>query len=163
MLKPCWTWIYINFFSALQKSLRQKIDFPLKEISPSGRHSQIVTSLPKDGPQCLYFAFSFTHNRRFRVQLYIDTTDQEKNKRIFDQLYADRDMFEETLGKDINWERLDEKLASRIALYHPGVITDDKGALAHLRVWAVDTIVRFYEVFAEPANQALISAEQSVD
>ena len=95
--------------------------------------------------------------------MYIDTTDQEKNKRIFDQLYADRDMFEETLGKDINWERLDEKLASRIALYHPGVITDDKGALAHLRVWAVDTIVRFYEVFAEPANQALISAEQSVD
>jgi hypothetical protein len=59
------------------------------------------------------------------------------------------------LGEEISWERLDDKRASRIALYHPGSVTDDESALAELRSWATERMVRFHKAFAEPAEQAL--------
>lgn len=59
--------------------------------------------------------------RRFRVELYIDALDQNKTKRIFDQIYQHKDMLESVLG-DVSWERIDDKRASRIAQYCPGDI-----------------------------------------
>jgi len=152
---------YIEFFSVLQTDVREKTSFPLKDVGPDGQSWLTVAALPEGGPQCMYFIFSFARSKRFRVELYIDTTDQGKNKHIFDQLYTDCDSLQAAVDEQISWERLNEKRASRIVLYHPGSITDDGEALAQLRAWAVDTMPRFYEAFAEPANQALISAEQS--
>lgn len=154
---------YISFFSALQTDVRETTGFPLRELSPDGQSWQTAASLPETGPKYLHFIFAFARGKRFRIELYIDTTDKEKNKSIFDRLYADRDRFYATLGEELSWERLSEKRASRIALYRPGTITDDEETLAQLRVWAAGAMVRFYEALAEPAVKALISAEQSGD
>ena len=151
---------YIDFFSALQAEVRAKTGFPLKSVWPDGQSWLTVAGLPENRAQCLYFVVSFARNGRFRVELYIDTTDQAKNKRTFDLLYADREQFHVTVGEQLTWERLSDKRASRIALYHPGSITDDEETLAGLRTWAVDTMARFYKTLAEPAVQALQSAEQ---
>jgi len=151
---------YIDFFSALQAEVRARTGFPLRSVSPGGQGWLTAAGLPQDQAQCLYFAFSFARNGRFRVELYIDTTDQAKNKRIFDLLDADRERFHATMGEQLSWERLSDKGASRIALYHPGSITDDEETLAGLRTWAVDTMARFYKTLAEPAVQALQRAEQ---
>lgn len=151
---------YIDFFSALQAQVREKTDLPLKNIWPDGQSWLAAAGLPEDHAQCLYFIFSFARNGRFRVELYIDTTDQAKNKRIFDRLQADQERFHASLGEQLNWERLNDKRASRIAWYRPGSITDDEKALAGLRTWAVDAMARFYGTLAEPAVQALNSAEQ---
>lgn len=48
------------------------------------------------------------------VELYIDTGDGPENKRIFDSLCADRSEIESAFGDPLDWERLDEKRASRI-------------------------------------------------
>jgi hypothetical protein len=152
---------HIDFFSALQGRLRQTKKFQVKPISPDGQSWLVAASLPEGGPQSLFFNFSFARNKRLRVELYIDTIDQEKNKYIFDQLYAKRDDLERVMGKELSWERLSDKRASRIALYHPGAITNDEETLAHLRNWAADAMVRLYETLAEPVQKALISAEQS--
>jgi CBS domain-containing protein len=154
---------YIRFFSALQTDVRKKTDFPLKNIWPDGQSWMTAAGLPEGGPQCLFFAYAFARKARFRVQLYIDTLEQEKNKRIFDRLYEDRGRFEAALDEPISWERLSEKRASWIAIYHPGSITDDDEALSELHAWAVDAMVRFFETFAEPSVQALNSAEQRDD
>ena len=151
---------YIHFFSALQTDVRENTSFPLKDVGPDGQSWLTAATLPEGGPQSLYFIFSFARGGRFRVELYIDTTDQEKNKRIFDQLHATHGELQVAMDTDISWERLSEKRASRIAVYHPGSITDDEQHLVVLRSWAVDTMSRFYEVFAEPANRALRFAEQ---
>jgi len=151
---------YIDFFSALQAEVRAKTGFPLKSVWPDGQSWLTVAGLPENRAQCLYFVVSFARNGRFRVELYIDTTDQAKNKRTFDLLYADREQFHVTVGEQLSWERLSDKRASRIALYHPGSITDDEETLAGLRTWAVDTMARFYKTLAEPAVQALQRAEQ---
>jgi len=154
---------YIAFFSVVQKALREDTDFPLRELSPDGQSWQTATSLPEDGLKCVHFTFSFARGKRLRVELYIDTENQAKNKYIFDRLFADRDNLERALGQVPSWERLDEKRASRIALYHPGAITDDEETLAQLRTWAAEAMVAFYETFAEPVNQALSAAEQTGD
>ena len=77
----------------------------------------------------------------------------------FDRLYAEKDKIEEMLGRKLSWERLDNKRASRIALYHPGAITDDQEMLTQLQAWAVEAANRFYKAVAELANHTLRAIE----
>jgi len=49
-----------------------------------------------------------------RIELYIDTGEQEKNKNIFDKLYSEKDKIESELGEPIDWQRLELKRACRI-------------------------------------------------
>ncbi len=48
------------------------------------------------------------------VELYIDTGDPEENKLIFDGLAAKRLEIESEFGGGLEWERLDERKASRV-------------------------------------------------
>lgn len=48
------------------------------------------------------------------VELYVDRGDQTENKKIFDQIYTQRETIEKAFGDKISWERLDEKRACRI-------------------------------------------------
>ena len=51
---------------------------------------------------------------RERVELYISRSLKEENKHIFDELYDKRSEISQSLEHPLVWERLDEKLASRI-------------------------------------------------
>jgi hypothetical protein len=152
---------YIAFFSALLTKVREKTGFPLRDLWPDGSSWHTATSLPEHGPKCLHFVFAFSRGHRFRVELYIDTGDQEKSKFIFDRLRANRDEIHKTIGDPLSWERLSEKRASRIAWYRSGAITDDEETLEQVRAWAVDAMVRLYGALAEPAVQALDAADKS--
>src|SRR5262249_3944002 len=48
------------------------------------------------------------------VSLYIDRGEVQENKRIFDQLHSRREEIERSFGQALNWQRLDDKRASRI-------------------------------------------------
>jgi hypothetical protein len=48
------------------------------------------------------------------AELYIDRGDQAENKRIFDQLFSQRESVEKVFGDKLSWERLDGKQACRI-------------------------------------------------
>jgi hypothetical protein len=146
---------YIDFFGALQIELRKHPDVPVKDTSPDGHSWLVVTSLPRDRAQSLSFCVSFAHRSRVRVELYIDTGDQATNKHMFDALYADRVRLEQEVAAPLTWERLDDKRASRIAVYHPGSITDDAQTLAEVHACAVETMPRFYRALAGPAEGAL--------
>lgn len=89
---------YIDFFSDFQRKLG-KTDFPLKELSPDGASWLPIAALPQGGPQRSYILVSFTRDKRFRVEFYIDVFDQEKNKLVFDQLFTEKDKFEEMLDE----------------------------------------------------------------
>ncbi|MAT43667.1 MAG: hypothetical protein CL609_15120 [Anaerolineaceae bacterium] len=145
---------YINFFSELLKELSKNTGFPLRTVSPDGTNWMVVSILPSNGQGFASFTFSFSRNKQFRVELYIDTYEQKSSKKVFDILQKNKEKYEKELG-EISWERINDKRASRIAIYHNGQITDSKETLADLRSWAAVMMVRFYEVFAADVKNAV--------
>ena len=150
--------LYIEFFNSLLKDFRSAASFQVKEHSPQGQNWYTVSGLPNVGPQLAILAFSFAQSNRFRVELYIDSGDKERNKRVFDQLSSRRTEVEADLGEALSWERIDDKRASRIALYHDGSISDNPEELAGLHKWAIEAMLRFQKAIGERANIALKSA-----
>jgi len=147
--------LYIRFFNRLMDALEKKSDFPLEKTRPQGQSWLVVKRLPcsicKGGT--IAFVFSFSRDRRFRTELYIDAGDQALSKNIFDRLYAHQQTLEDELGK-LCWERLDHRRASRIAIYQTVHIqeTDNHDQLIE---WAVNTMPRFYRAFAPLVEAAL--------
>ena len=54
-----------------------------------------------------------------RVELYFQRSSKEQNKWLFDQLHARRKEIEDTFGAELQWNRLDDKKASRITASCP--------------------------------------------
>jgi CBS domain-containing protein len=146
---------YIQFFSALLKKLSQT-NLPVKKnISPQGKNWITICQIPDSGPSVAAFAIAFSTKRRFRVELYIDSGNQEQNKRVFDLLYNQKEKIEERVGKPIEWERINSKRASRIAVYHDGNINDSDQKLLQLQSWATVTMEDFYSAILQPALDSI--------
>lgn len=83
------------------------------------------------------------------TDLYIQYTSDpgEKNKRIFDALYTERDAIEGEFGGPLEWLRYDDNVASIIR------IVDKRGGVADPDTWPavqetmIDTLIRFERVF----------------
>ncbi|NUQ79577.1 MAG: DUF4268 domain-containing protein [Polyangiaceae bacterium] len=152
---------YEKFFSALLDDLKKAAPFSIQAPPPSGLTWLTISTLPEAGTKIAFVAVAFSRNHRLRVELYLDTGDQSGTKRIFDALQNKKEEIETELGEPIHWERLDDKRASRVALYYPGSITDNDEQLKALRSRAVAATIRFRPVIAEHLNRALREAETS--
>jgi hypothetical protein len=89
----------------------------------------------------------FANGGRLSAEVYIDTEDKEKNKELFDSLSLKKEQIEARLGDPLEWERLDEKRACRIAVYCVGTIQDDQEKLDKLQMWLVDKLAKLKLVF----------------
>ena len=58
-----------------------------------------------------------------------------------------KDAIESGLSKPLDWQRLDNGKASRIAMLHQGNIEDDEEALDELRNWMIEKLFDFKRVF----------------
>ncbi len=95
----------------------------------------------------------FGQGDQLRVELYIDTGHEHANNEAFDCLLEQREQIEQELGSEISWERLDNRRASRVALYTPGSIDASGDQLHDLRQWAVSTKIEFAKAFGERVRQ----------
>lgn len=145
---------YIAFFSALLTELRTRANFPVRNASPDGTSWIVVAWVTVQSQAYANFVFSFSRDKRLRVELYLDTYDQETTKQVFDRLYARKEELEEKL-EPLSWERLDNRRASRIAAYRQGQVDDDETKLIVLRRWAAETMVKFHEVLEQPAKTVI--------
>ena len=145
---------YNEFFHSLYIILSQEANFALKAPSTYLRNWITVTQIFGYAS----FGYAFTYRKRFRVELYIDTGNKEKNKRIFDALYLKRSEIvanlESVPGK-LEWERIDDKRASRIALYHSGAISDNPANLSKLKTWAIEAMLRFQPVMERHVSEVI--------
>ena len=89
----------------------------------------------------------FGHQNMARVEVYIRHTDQEWNKSLFDRLMEQKEAIEAELSESLEWQRLDDKTASRIAVLHQGSIEDDEETLDKLRNWMIGKLEDFKRVF----------------
>lgn len=92
--------------------------------------------------------YGFTFSKPLpRVELYIDCGDATLNKALFDSLFEIREEIESAAGTTLEWERLNEKRACRIALYNHGAVDPDAEGNAALRDWAIGHLLLFKGIF----------------
>lgn len=92
---------------------------------------------------------------RARVELYIDFGDYDRNKQLFDILQNSANAIEREFEDSLEWERLNEKRASRIAISREGSIELPDSELEGILAWQIKQLLVFKSVFAERVKQAL--------
>jgi len=112
--------------------------------NPDGSTSNVFT-----------YGFSFAQHRRVRAEVYIDSGDANKNKHLFDLLFAQKEALESAMGSELAWERLDERRSSRVAVYRPGSIDAPTEELQEIQAWAITNLERFKSVFPPEIRNAL--------
>ncbi len=91
----------------------------------------------------------FANRKRLRAELYIDTGDGTENEAIFNHLFAQRETFESAYGRELEWESLPGKRASRIADYRPEAEVSDEEHWDDYISWMIDAGVRMRAALAE--------------
>ena len=79
--------------------------------------------------------------------MYIDSGDRDWNKGLFDQMYDRKEGIESQVGAPLEWERLDERIASRVYVARDGTIDDQEETLKEIRRWMIAQLLKFKEVF----------------
>mgnify|MGYP001614613566 CR=1 FL=1 len=137
---------YLQFFTRLVSEYeRIKPDWGHLTARPS---SWLAFGAGKAG---FRFTWAFRGDNRFGAELYIDTKDKDEVKAYFGELYQYKDEINKNF-KDLHWEELPEKRASRIIVYKkmPTSIkqmTDDQ--INEMIIWAIDQMDLFKKVFPQ--------------
>jgi aminopeptidase N len=133
---------YKSYFQELIDELREKHKFTgAKAGQPQNWYSF------NSGLSGVLYSAVFAMGQKVRVELYIDQGDADQNKRLFDKLKESTDVIEKEMGAKLEWERLDDKRASRIAIYRPGSIDSDPEELESIRAWQIEYLLRFKKIF----------------
>ena len=141
---------YRNYFQPLIDELREKHRFTNAKIGqPQSWYafSSGVSGIP--------FSAAFSQGGKVRTELYIDLGDGERNKALFDWLYEQRDEIHSKFGYELTWERLDEKRASRIAIYRNGSIQSSEEELAEVKAWHIENLLNFKKVLSPLIQKGL--------
>jgi hypothetical protein len=137
---------YISFFAKLNSRLATETDFPLRNVSPQGQNWLLLASLDRSRPELATITASFTRRKRLRIELYLDGGDKDENKQRFEQLLAQKSEIEEVVGEPLEWERMDNRRACRVAVYTKAHILTDFASQVLLE-WAAKRTAYFYQAF----------------
>jgi hypothetical protein len=141
---------YRAFFQQLLDDLREKHRFTGARAAQPQSWYAFSSGMPG-----FVYSFSFAAQAQVRAELYIDRGDATDNKGSFDALLQKREAIEREFGEPLQWERLDEKRASRVATYRKGSIDDEPQTLEEIRKWAIEHLLRLKKVFS-PHVSALL-------
>jgi hypothetical protein len=134
---------YREYFQKLIDELRETYKFTGARVGQPQNWYSFAS-----GYSGLAYGVVFAQGGRARVEFYIDLGDFDKNKFLFDKFAEDKEQIEREYGEPLEWERLDEKRASRIAIYRPGAIDNNEEVLAEIRVWMLERLLKMKEVFS---------------
>ena len=133
-----------RFWTRMLKELRSRNIARYASISPSKDHWLSSAT----GVSCCRFELIFLKSE-VRVELYLARAEAGENKWIFDRLERKRQETEERFGAKLQWQRLDDKKASRISHSQPFDGFDDENWPAMIE-WLCQHTVKLEDVFSEP-------------
>jgi hypothetical protein len=99
------------------------------------------------GTSGTHYGASFALHKEVRTELAFTLDDQPADKALFDTFQKEQVAIEREFGEPLRWERLEERIWSRIAAYRPGSIENDAETLQEIHAWAIDRLLRFKKVF----------------
>ena len=133
---------YREFFQGLIDSLREEHQFTnVRKAQPQNWYSF------SSGRSEFSYGTNFNSDGRARVELYIDSGEQEHNKQIFDRFEAQKAIFESELEETLEWELLENRRANRISIRRLGSIDDSPDTLEEIQEWMIDRLLAFKRVF----------------
>ena len=98
-----------------------------------------------------HFNFLITKNYA-GVELSISRGTQEKNKKIYDYFYKYKQEIEKDFGGEIQWERLDNKKMSRIAVIRDGLSIYNKEDWNDMMEFLTETMIKFEKTLRKYIN-----------
>ncbi len=101
-----------QFWNLLLKKARLKGQEELARFKASGE-SRIWMNSCVPGVR---FAYAVSE-KTSAVELWIDTGNQNANKKLYDRISGNKQSIERALGKELTWERLDQQRPSRITWF----------------------------------------------
>ena len=113
-------------------------------ISP-GFYHWIGTGAGKSG-----IAYNFIIlNSYAGCEIYLDRGKESRdlNKERFDSLFQRKEAIEKEFGQPFDWERLDEKRASRIAIRFPKMSLNDRDNWESMQEKLVESMIKLESVF----------------
>jgi hypothetical protein len=83
------------------------------------------------------------------IEFYIDTGDKNKNKKIFDDLFKKKQQIESDYGEALEWQRLNDKRASRISkvVEQKGLKSEDDWPVLQDKM--IDAMIRFEKALSK--------------
>lgn len=99
----------LEFFGKLLESLTSQAQKIYANRSP-GRDHWLTGSTGASG---VHYSFSFLKNA-LRVELSMQRSSSDENKYFYDKLLGSKAQIETDFGDDLDWMRLDDRIASRI-------------------------------------------------
>ena len=141
---------YRAFFQDLIDQLRDKHRFTGARVGPPQNWYSFAS-----GISGITYGAVFASKEQVRTEIYIDFGDTARNKALFDELLESRETIEREFGEPFQWERLDHRQGSRIAIYRQGSIESDTQSLQEIQAWTIDYLLRFKKIFG-PKLPALV-------
>jgi hypothetical protein len=116
-------------------------------INPSKDHWLSAGSGMRACPFTLIFGV-----KEVRVELGISRSNTEENKYIFDALKQQKSTIEQSFGEALQWQRLDNKKASRIQ-FNQSVVGYNKENWPDMIQWLVTHITKLESALKKPLKQ----------
>ena len=137
----------LEFWRQLLEKSKGKTDL-FSNVSPS-KENWIITGAGRTG---LTYGYVILMDSA-RIELYIDTGDMSRNKKIFDELYKRKHEIERDFGEELEWYRLDNKRASRIAktIVNKGLKNVDDWPIIQDKM--INSMIKFHKALTKHIQQ----------
>lgn len=134
--------LYRDFFQDLIDRLREQHNFTrARKAQPQNWYSFSA------GQTGFKYGISFARGDRLRAELYIDAGDGDENLDALETLKDDSDQIEQRFESDLEWERLEDSRACRVAAYRDGSIMNTELHETY-EDWAVEQLLKFENAFS---------------
>lgn len=133
---------YRTFFRKLIDTLREEHQF--RKAQPRKSDCRFPTG---HGKIAYHSAFRRGGIAMVDVCIYRDEANEDWNKDLSDKLLEDKEAIESELQESLEFDWLDRRKASRIAVARPGSIDDDEEMLGEIHDWMVEKLLAFKRVF----------------
>ena len=115
-----------------------------QNINP-GKTSWLTVALGTSGVR-MYLVIT---NQNARCEIYIDKGDQEKNKKIFDYLFAKKSQIESDFKGDLVWRKLENKRASKIEKLLKEVNVSEREDWDRITEFLIDNAIKMHGAFVK--------------
>ena len=140
---------YLRFWGAFLPEFRNAHPGWTNAVTPS---KGSWMAFPSSRSNLLRYVASFywtNKGRGLRADVYIDTKDTVTTKKVYDQLHDKKQQIEQDVGEELEWDRIDDRRASRVSLYFPDAlrVTDSKERWSELYAWLIQAMGKMRSAF----------------